>query len=88
MKLFTEMQSESHKLHHILPPIKVDNSVRAGKKYPLHKIKFERTKKSFVNWCLFTGLTYSKSHIFIFFECFKSFNVTFTVHINYVIVQS
>ena len=52
-KLFTEMQNESHKLHHMLPPIKVDNSVRAGKKYPLPKIKLERTKKSFVNWCLF-----------------------------------
>ena len=53
-KLFNEMQSETHRLHHLLPPVKTrDHAVREGKKYPLTKLKIGRTKKSFVNWCLF-----------------------------------
>ena len=53
-KLFTEMQSETRRLHHLLPPFKTrDHGVREGKKYPLPLLKIGLTKKSFVNWCLF-----------------------------------
>ena len=53
-KLFKEMQSDSHRLHHLLPSIKSrDHGVREGRKYPLPKLKTDRTKDSFVNWCLF-----------------------------------
>ena len=53
-KLFNEIQSETHRLHHLLPPVKTrDHGVREGKKYPLPKLKIVRAKKSFVNWCLF-----------------------------------
>ena len=61
-KLFNEMQSETHRLHHLLPPVKTrDHGVREGKKYPLPKLKIGRTKKS-----LSTGAysIFSKSNVF------------------------
>ena len=52
-KLFIEMQDVNHKLHHLLPPIKVNTrNLRSDKKYPVPKM-LDRTRASFVNWCLY-----------------------------------
>ena len=53
-KLFKEIQDPSHKLHHLLPPIKKgSHDLRDIKKYPLPKINTNRGKATFINWCLF-----------------------------------
>ena len=53
-KLFVEMQSPKHKLNHLLPSAKSNShNVRHEKKYPLPKVTINRTKNSFVNWCLY-----------------------------------
>ena len=46
-KLFTEIQDDNHRLHHLLPPIKTHRH-----KYELPKV-LSRTRKSFINWCLY-----------------------------------
>ena len=54
IKLFDEIKCESHKLHHLLPPVKCSNhGIRDVKTYPLPKCRVDRTKKTFINWCLF-----------------------------------
>ena len=53
-KLFLEMQSSSHKLHHLLPPMRDNRErLRSEAKYPVPKVHTDRAKNCFVNWCLF-----------------------------------
>ena len=53
-KLFVDMQNTTHKLHSMLPPIKECHyNIRNSKKYRLPKCKTNRTKNSFLPWCLF-----------------------------------
>ena len=52
--LFQQMQNSHHKLHSMLPKKKVCHySTRNPSQYPLPKCKTNRTKNSFVPWCLF-----------------------------------
>ena len=42
-----------HRLHHLLPPIKTHrHNIRDGNKYEIPKV-LSRTRKSFINWCLY-----------------------------------
>ena len=51
--LFVKIQNENHRLHHLLPPVKKhSHDIRDGNKYELPKV-FKRTRKSFINWCLY-----------------------------------
>ena len=53
-KLFIEMQSPSHKLHHLLPSERDNRErLRSEAKYPKPKVHTKRAKSCFVNWCLF-----------------------------------
>ena len=52
-KLFTEIQDDNHRLHHLLLPIKTHrHNICDGNKYELPKV-LSRTRKSFINWCLY-----------------------------------
>ena len=53
-RLFNDMQKESHMIHDLLPmPRDNAHSTRHATKYPLPRVKTERFKKSFLNYCLF-----------------------------------
>ncbi len=53
-KLFQEIQSPEHRLHHLLPDVKdADWDRRAGSKYPLPIAKTKRARNSFINYCLY-----------------------------------
>lgn len=52
-KLFTEMQRNDHKLHHLLPPTRdIPIELRKPFKYQVPHIRTERLKKSFLYHCL------------------------------------
>ena len=53
-KLFNELQNPSHKLHHLLSSVKKQShNLRSRNKYTLPKLRTDRAKSSFINWCLF-----------------------------------
>ncbi len=53
-KLFVEMQSPPHKLHHLLPTER-SSVTRDTKKYQVPKCRTERYKQSLIPWCLFNA---------------------------------
>ncbi len=53
-KLFVEMQSPSHKLHHLLPTER-SSITRDTKRYQVPKCRTERYKQSLIPWCLFNA---------------------------------
>ncbi len=53
-KLFLEMQSPSHKLHHLLPPER-SSITRDSKRYALPKCRTKRYMQSLIPWCLFNA---------------------------------
>ena len=53
-KLFIELQNPSHKLHHLLSSVKTtSHGLRSCKKYTLPKLRTDRAKLSYINWCLY-----------------------------------
>ena len=52
-QLFEKMENPTHKLHHLLPPVQIDNRLRNKNKYELPKVRTERNKNSPINYCLF-----------------------------------
>ena len=53
-KLFIEIQDKNHRLHHLLPSVKTHKyNIRDENKYELPRVLI-RTRKSFINWCLYT----------------------------------
>ena len=51
---FTKLEHPSHKLHKLLPTERdIRYNIRNSKKYPLPKVKTNRAKNTFINWCLF-----------------------------------
>ena len=54
LELFTEIQDPTHKLHHLLPPVKSQShNLRCKNKYQVPKVVTDGAKYCFINWCLF-----------------------------------
>ena len=51
---FTQIEQPKHKLHKLLPkPRTTTYNTRCRTRYSLPRVKINRTKNCFINWCLF-----------------------------------
>ena len=54
MPFFTQIEQPQHKLHKLLPnPRTTTHNTRCRTRYSLSRVKTNRTKNCFINWCLF-----------------------------------
>ena len=52
--LFIEIQNPSHRLHHLLPKARENShTLRSSQTYEPPNFKTDRTRASFINWCLY-----------------------------------